>query len=130
MGKVKDTISKDEIIIFGILVFIGCVTYYQMASNWLTNPDTVWNSIVQRYSYGEEISNARLMQVLLGKLNMGMVTPVMTTVLCVVLIALSSIIISRIFGQNGIVKNLIIGCLIIFAPCTSSSLTYYYCSVL
>jgi hypothetical protein len=129
MEKLKDNIDKDEIISFIIVFFEGCIIYYQMASKWLTNPDTVWNSLVSRESYGEEIANGRLMQVLLGKFNADLVTPVMTTVLCVIFIALSSIIIGRLFEQKGIVKNVINGSIILYAPCTSSSLTYYYCSL-
>lgn len=125
--KQESKLSKEEVISFLITVFAGVMTYYQMPSNWLTNPDTVWNSIYFRVGHGGEKINGRLFQIIVDKLRMNMVTPVLTTVICVVLLGIIALIIGRIFESSFIVK-VFTGLLLIFVPCTSSSLTYYYCS--
>lgn len=125
--KQEKKIAKEEIVCLLAIFFTGIITYYQMPANWLTNPDTVWNSIYFRIGHGGEKSNGRLFQIVVDKLRMNMVTPVLTTVLCILLIAAVAFILGRIF-ECGFMSKLLIGLILIFIPCTSSSLTYYYCS--
>lgn len=120
-------ITREEVISFLITVFAGVITYYQMPSNWLTNPDTVWNSIYFRVGHGGEKINGRFLQIIVDKLRMNMVTPVLTTVVCIILLAVIALLIGRMFESSFMVRVLT-GLLLVFAPCTSSSLTYYYCS--
>ena len=125
--KQEKKITKEEIICLLVTFFVGIITYYQMPANWLTNPDTVWNSIYFRIGHGGEKANGRLLQIVVDKLRMNMVTPVLTTVLCVMLIAAVAFVMGRIFESTFTVK-LLTGLILIFIPCTSSSLTYYYCA--
>lgn len=125
--KQEKKIAKEEIICLLVTVFAGIITYYQMPANWLTNPDTVWNSIYFRMGHGGEKANGRLFQIVVDKLRMNMITPVLTTVICVMLIAVVALILGRIF-ESGFIVKLLIGLILIFIPCTSSSLTYYYCA--
>lgn len=125
--KQEKKITKEEIICLLVTVFTGIIAYYQMPSNWLTNPDTVWNSIYFRLGHGGEKANGRLFQIVVDKLRMNMVTPVLTTVMCVMMIAVVAIILGRVF-ESGFTVKLLTGLVLIFIPCTSSSLTYYYCA--
>lgn len=125
--KQEKKITKEEIICLLVTIFSGIITYYQMPANWLTNPDTVWNSIYFRIGHGGEKANGRLFQIVVDKLRMNMITPVLTTVICVMLIAVVALILGRIF-ESGFIVKLLIGLILIFIPCTSSSLTYYYCA--
>ena len=126
--NLKKEIEKSEVISFLLVFFTGLITYYQMPSAWLTNPDGVWNSIYFRLGHGGEKKNGRLFQIVVDKLRMNMVTPVLTTVVCILLLALTACIVCRIFESKNVIVNVLIGMILIFVPCTSSSLTYYYCS--
>lgn len=126
--NLKKEIEKSEVISFLLVFFTGLITYYQMPSAWLTNPDGVWNSIYFRQGHGGEKKNGRLFQIVVDKLRMNMVTPVLTTVVCILLLALTACIVCRIFESKNVIVNVLIGMILIFVPCTSSSLTYYYCS--
>jgi len=125
--KQEKKVTREETICLLVTFLVGFITYYQMPANWLTNPDTVWNSIYFRMGYGGEKINGRLFQVIVDKLKMNMVTPVLTTVICILLAAITALVIGRIFESNLVVK-LLTGLLLVFMPCTSSSLTYYYCA--
>lgn len=124
----KLAFTKQEKICFIITAVIGIVIYYQMPSNWLTNPDTVWNAIYFRNGHGGEKANGRLLQILMDKLRMNMITPVLTTLVCVLMLAVIAVLIMRIFECKSIFSGTLIGLLLLFMPSTSSSLTYYYCS--
>lgn len=126
--NMKKEIEKNEIVSFLIVFFTGLIMYYQMPSNWLTNPDGVWNSIYFRMGHGGEKKNGRLFQIVVDKLRMNMVTPVFTTAVCVLLLALTACIVWRIFESKNTFVNVLIGMILLFVPCTSSSLTYYYCA--
>lgn len=125
--KQEKKITKEEIICLLVTTFAGIITYYQMPANWLTNPDTVWNSIYFRIGHGGEKANGRLFQIVVDKLRMNMVTPVLTTVMCIIMIAVVALILGRVFESRFTVK-LLTGLILVFIPCTSSSLTYYYCA--
>lgn len=128
IGMQERKVKKEELISFLVTVLIGVITYYQMPANWLTNPDGVWNSIYFRMGHGGEKVNGRFFQIVVDKLRMNMITPVLTTVVCVLLLSLTACIIARIFESKNTVVNTMIGMVLVFVPCTSSSLTYYYCS--
>lgn len=125
--KQEKNITREETISLLAVIFAGIITYYQMPANWLTNPDTVWNSIYFRLGHGGEKINGRLFQIVVDKLRMNMITPVFTTVICVMLIAVTALIVGRIFESSFSVK-ILTGLVLVFIPCTSSSLTYYYCA--
>ncbi len=125
--KQEKKITKEEWISMLVTFFAGIMMYYEMPANWLTNPDTVWNSIYFRMGYGGEKINGRLFQIIAAKLKMNMVTPVLTTVICILLICVTALLIGRMFDSN-FSAGLLTGLLLVFMPCTSSSLTYYYCA--
>ncbi len=124
----KEKFTKNEWICFWVTMLTGGFIYYQMPSNWLTNPDGVWNAMYFRNGHGGEKANGRLLQILIDKLRMNMITPVLTTLFCIVLLAFVAILINRIIKNERLMAQLLIGQLLLFMPCTSGSLTYFYCS--
>lgn len=121
-------LTRQELIAGMVTIVAGILMYYQMPDNWLTNPDTVWNSIYFRMGHGGEKNNGRMLQIVVDKLRMNMVTPVLTTVFCVIILAIITLIIIRLFEIENVFGMILVGQVIMFVPCTSSALTYYYCS--
>jgi len=48
------TIDKDEVILFITTFIIGILAYYSMSSNWLTNPDGIYHTMVYKYEFSSE----------------------------------------------------------------------------
>lgn len=119
---------KKDIYIFLVTVVTGGFMYYQMPANWLTNPDTVWNAIYHRVGHGGEKKNGRLLQILVDALRMDMVLPVLTTMICIVLLGVIAVLINQMIENDNVVMGALIGLLLLFMPCTSSALTYFYCA--
>lgn len=121
-------IEKKNLWSTGITMLAALLTYYPMAINWLGNPDSVWNSIVFRNGHGSERMNGRILQIVLDKFHMNMVTPLLVTVICAILLGITAFSICRIYESDNAVADTILGLVIVFAPCTSSSMTYFYCA--
>lgn len=124
----ESKITRQELITFIVTTVAGILMYYQMPDNWLTNPDTVWNSIYFRMGHGGEKNNGRILQIVVDKLRMNMVTPVLTTIFCIVILAIIALLIIRLFEIENVFAMILVGQIIVFVPCTSSALTYFYCS--
>lgn len=122
-------LTIEELISAFIIFVIGIVIYYQMAVDWLTNPDTVWNALYVRVGHGSEKNGGRILQIVIDWLRGGVVTPVLMLAISLIILTLISLIISRLFElEHDIISQVIIGFLVLFVPCTSSALTFYYCS--
>ena len=127
--KIKKYIKKENIIEVGILIIIGWIVYSPLSINYLTNPDGVSGIIYKSGSEGAEF----------GRIGIGyidnifgrVVSPSLMLVVSLFLLSVGIVLIGKIFDfDESYVKTIgVLGLFLLFSPCISSTLTYYYCMV-
>lgn len=128
MKRFDGRLLDDEKISALVIFIVGMLVYYQMAVEWLTNPDTVWNALYVRVGHGSEKNGGRLLQIVMDGIRCGVVNPVLMLMISVFILTLISVLLGRIFEITSKKILIIIGLLVLFMPCTSSTLTFYFCS--
>lgn len=129
VNKLVKRINKKDVKFVILFILIGIITYFPMINKWLTNPDGLLYSLYYRKDHNWENAQGRFGLYYFDKLKNDYIFPVNETLFCIVLLAIISVLIYKIFNcDNYSLICLIIGFFIILSPNVSNLLTYYYCS--
>ena len=126
--KLKNWISKPEnkIPIFTTII-VGIIVHFQLYSQEITNPDGLWNS-VYHISGTWEVSLGRWGIVFFDYIRGGLVSPIISTFISIIIMASVSLVIVKIFEMKNKLVIFLTSVIIISMPTISEILTYWYCS--
>ena len=117
---------KKEIIILLFTFFSGIIIYFRMISQWITNPDGVWNGLLYKRGYEWENSLGRVGIEALNRIKGFFLYPALQTMVSLFFIAIISVLLYKIFEIEHVLWGIIIGSFLICSPSLCSTLTYYY----
>lgn len=104
----------------------GIIVYIQMITEWLANPDGIWNGILYKKDYGWENTLGRIGLNLYNKFKGYFQFPVLQTFLCLLILAFITVLLCEMFNIHQQIWGLVLGCLMVCSPYFCDLLTYYY----
>lgn len=119
---------KDDWKFFLVCLFGGVYVYFAKIVNELANPDAIWNGMAYKSGYSWETGLGRYMIGFLQKIRSNIISTEFVSLACLVFLAITCVLVVKIFEIEDIISRTIIGALIILTPTVGSTLTYYYCS--
>ena len=125
-GKIK-ILDSDKYSFFSCL-FSGALLYCKWIFEWIINPDTIWNGILYKDSYGWEDSLGRIGLRYFASLKSFFILPSLTVVFCIVVNSVLAVLLCRIFIIKNKFLSTLTGIIVSCSPSFCSLLTYYYTS--
>lgn len=104
----------------------GMIVYIQMVTEWLANPDGIWNGILYKTYYEWENTLGRIGLKMYNKLKGYFQFPALQTIFCLLILALITILLCEMFEIHHQIWGMLIGCLMVCSPYICDLLTYYY----
>lgn len=117
---------KMEKRIFLFTFFLGVIIYLRMITQWLTNPDGVWQGMVYKNYYGWEDILGRVGLGIFNKVKGYYQFPALQTIFCIFIAALIAVLLCCLLEIRIYPWNYVVGGLVICSPSLCSTLTYYY----
>ena len=119
--------EKKNLIIIGLVTWgLGILLYIPIVTEWLANPDCVWEGIVFKNGYGWENALGRIGLEKINKVKGFFQYPSAQTIFNLFLIGLITILICMLFDISNTFWGILIGAFMIASPSLCSTLTYYY----
>lgn len=119
--------SENERINLFLFAIVGCIVYFYTLSGNTPNPDAVWEGIYYKTAWETEVSLGRFFIPVLQKVFNGTIYAPLLTFLGIIHYCLIGCLINRIFQIRTHFWNAFIHAVILLAPSTWCTLTYYYC---
>jgi len=128
INKLKNHISKQDGIVFGIALIVSIVFYFPMLTAWLGNPDSFWNGMVYKNGSDWENRLGRFGVTPFYKLKEYVISTAGSTIFSFFMLAFICVLLRRLFGiyQQWLILSMIL--FVELTPNVISTLTYYYCS--
>lgn len=123
-------INKEDIILFCISTIMAFAAFFPFITEWLGNPDAIWNSMVYKSAdeYEWEISLGRYGLSLIGKLKQYLILPAYSMFFSIVFLGFICVLIRKLFSIKKVGEMIFLSIFVILTPTIISTLTYYYCS--
>lgn len=117
---------KTERQTFLFTFVLGILLYLRMITQWLTNPDGVWQGLVYKSYYGWEDVLGRVGLGLFNKLKGYYQFPTLQTIFCIAIAALIAVFLCDLLEIKRFPWNYMVGGMVVCSPSLCSTLTYYY----
>lgn len=117
---------KTERQTFLFTFVLGILLYLRMITQWLTNPDGVWQGLVYKSYYGWEDILGRVGLGLFNKLKGYYQFPTLQTIFCIAIAALIAVLLCDLLEIKRFPWNYMVGGMVVCSPSLCSTLTYYY----
>ena len=124
-----DNIRHKWADLFKISVFtfvLGILVYIQLITQWLTNPDGVWNGILEKQGFNWEDSLGRVGLRMIGRAKGFFLYPALQTIFCLFLLSLITIMLCEMFEIHQQLWRIVLGFLMVCSPSLCNMFTYYY----
>ena len=119
--RIKRKIKKSDIVAFLFSVIIGVVAYFPLLTSWITNPDTVWHSIIYKDNFEWEKQLGRFGLPIFAKLKGYVVAPEFSVFLGILFLAASVVLIIKIFDMSQVLVCSLLSILIMISPTVIST---------
>lgn len=128
LNKIYNEVFKGNIKDFLFLMMAEVLIYLPMMTHWLTNGDGTAISFTVKQGHQWEISLGRFGIMFTDKLRDNIVYPSGITTISLTLLAITIVLVFRIFDIDKNLIKFLTGALLVLSPVVSNTLTYYYCS--
>ena len=113
---------------FLIALIVGIITHITMITETIMSQDGLWNSM-EYYRPGDwEASLGRWGIELIGRLNFFIAIPSVTTISCILLMAISAVFLIDIFDLKNKVSIIFTSLIVVLTPTLTATLLYIYTS--
>ena len=116
-------------IAFITAIVVGIITHITMMTETIMSQDGIWNSMQYSRAGDWVIALGRWGIELAGRLNNFVAIPSITTMLCLFLMAVSTVFIVDIFNFKSKYSALFTGMIMVVSPCLTATMLYVYTSV-
>ena len=116
-------------IAFITAIVVGIITHITMMTETIMSQDGIWNSMQYSRAGDWVIALGRWGIELAGRLNNFVAIPSITTMLCLFLMAVSTVFIVDIFNFKSEYSALFTGMIMVVSPCLTATMLYVYTSV-
>lgn len=110
-------------------IVVGIITHITMMTETIMSQDGIWNSMQYSRAGDWVIALGRWGIELAGRLNNFVAIPSITTMLCLFLMAVSTVFIVDIFNFKSKYSALFTGMIMVVSPCLTATMLYVYTSV-
>ena len=110
-------------------IVVGIITHITMMTETIMSQDGIWNSMQYSRAGDWVIALGRWGIELAGRLNNFVAIPSITTMLCLFLMAGSTVFIVDIFNFKSKYSALFTGMIMVVSPCLTATMLYVYTSV-
>lgn len=114
--------------IFLITIAIGIILYIRMITQWLTNPDGVWEGLVYKNEFGWEDALGRIGLRYVAKLKGFFIFPALQVIINLCLVGVITVLLCKLFQIASTLWGCIVGMFLMCSPSLCSTLTYHYTS--
>lgn len=128
MQNLKENWIEKYLVAFLTTILGGLVIHFQLYSNMLMSPDSLWFS-GRYFSNDWELSLGRWLWLYIDKMGFGTVLPFWNTFVCLIIYGITNVILSKMYNINDKILQSILSLLIISSPYFSMSLQYYSFSI-
>lgn len=105
---------------------MGILLYLRMITQWLANPDGVWQGLIYKKDYSWENILGRTGLEWINRWKGYYQFPALQTIICIAAAALIAVLLCRLFRIQNAPWNYVAGGLVICSPSLCSTMTYYY----
>lgn len=116
-------------IAFITAIVVGIITHITMMTETVMSQDGIWNSMQYSRAGDWVIALGRWGIELAGRLNNFVAIPSITTMLCLFLMAVTSVFVVDLFRFKSKWSSLFTGMIFVVSPCLTATLLYVYTSV-
>lgn len=118
--------DRKDLIIFIVTFTIGVCLYIRMITQWMANPDCVWEGLVLKKNYAWESALGRFGIEIINKFKGFFQYPAIQTIFNIFLMACIAVLLINMFEVKNVYIGCLIGALLVLSPSFCSTLTYYY----
>lgn len=112
-----------------MLLFFGSVLLYlPFSTQFLTNPDTLWNGLFYKDEYGWETGLGRWGLKILAQLKGYTISPAAVTIFSILMLSIICMLVCRLLDIERPFLVMLTGIFLIASPNIANTLTYYYCA--